>query len=257
VHVFIHSIFKRGIASAEDIAVAAESAHDAQKAWARLTGPQRGDVLREAARLVLAHAGELTEQLVRETGSIRAKAQWEVKVTARELLEAAALGSQPQGTLTQTMEAGFQSIARRIPLGVVGIITPWNSPFILGVRAIGPALAMGNAVLLKPDVQSPIIGGVTFARLLEEAGLPQGLLHVLPGAAETGAALVKERLVNMVSFTGSSRAAAKWARSPAGNSSASRWSLAATIPSYAAVVRNADGALHEAGERVHKAFGLA
>lgn len=194
-----------GIASAEDIAAAAESARVAQKSWAKLTGPQRGDVLREAARLVLAHAAELTEQLVRETGSIRAKAQWEVKVTARELLEAAALGSQPQGILTQTMEAGFQSIARRIPLGVVGIITPWNSPFILGVRAIGPALAMGNAVLLKPDVQSPIIGGVAFARLLEEAGLPQGLLHVLPGAAETGAALVKERLVNMVSFTGSSR----------------------------------------------------
>jgi len=194
-----------GIASPEDIAAAAKSARDAQKTWAKLTGPQRGDVLREAARLVQEHAGELTEQLVRETGSIRAKAQWEVKVTARELLEAAALGSQPQGILTQTMEAGFQSIARRIPLGVVGIITPWNSPFILGVRAIGPALAMGNAVLLKPDVQSPIIGGVAFARLLEEAGLPQGLLHVLPGAAETGAALVKERLVNMVSFTGSSR----------------------------------------------------
>ncbi|SMG49557.1 benzaldehyde dehydrogenase [Paraburkholderia susongensis] len=194
-----------GIASAEDIAVAAASAREAQKVWAKLAGPQRGDVLREAARLVLAHADELAEQLVRETGSIRAKAQWEVHVTARELLEAAALGSQPQGILTQTMEAGFQSIARRIPLGVVGVITPWNSPFILGVRAIAPALAMGNAVLLKPDVQSPIIGGVAFARLLEEAGLPQGLFHVLPGAAQTGAALVKEPLINMISFTGSSR----------------------------------------------------
>jgi benzaldehyde dehydrogenase (NAD) len=148
-----------------------------------------------AARLVLAYADELTEQLIRETGSIRAKAQWEVHVTARELLEAAALGSQPQGILTQTMEAGFQSIARRIPLGVIGIITPWNSPFILGVRAIGPALAMGNAVLLKPDVQSPIIGGVDFARVLEEAGLPKGLFHVLPGAAQTGAALVREPLI--------------------------------------------------------------
>ncbi|WP_175912344.1 aldehyde dehydrogenase family protein [Burkholderia sp. BCC1640] len=194
-----------GIASAEDIAAAAASAREAQKAWAKLAGPQRGDVLREAARLVLAHADELAEQLVRETGSIRAKAQWEVHVTARELLEAAALGGQPKGILTQTMEAGFQSIARRIPLGVIGIITPWNSPFILGVRAIAPALAMGNAVLLKPDVQSPIIGGVAFARVFEEAGLPQGLLHVLPGAAQTGAALVKEPLINMVSFTGSSR----------------------------------------------------
>jgi benzaldehyde dehydrogenase (NAD) len=194
-----------GIASAGDIAAAAACARKAQRAWARLAGPQRGDVLREAARLVLAHADELAELLARETGSIWAKAQWEVKVTARELLEAASLGSQPVGLLTQTMESGFQSIARRIPLGVIGIITPWNSPFILGVRAIAPALAMGNAVLLKPDLQSPIIGGVAFARLLEEAGLPAGLFHVLPGAAETGAALVKEPLINMVSFTGSSR----------------------------------------------------
>jgi benzaldehyde dehydrogenase (NAD) len=95
---------------------------------------------------------EIADQIVRETGSIRAKAQWEVQMTAREFLEAAALGSQPQGVLTADLEAGRKSIARRIPVGVVGIITPWNSPFILGARAIGPALAMGNAVILTPDV---------------------------------------------------------------------------------------------------------
>ncbi len=86
-------------------------------------------------------------------------------MAAREFLEAAALGSQPQGILTADLEAGRQSIARRIPVGVIGIITPWNSPFILDARAIGPALAMGNAVILKPDVQTPVAGGVTFARL--------------------------------------------------------------------------------------------
>src|SRR5258708_38425448 len=126
-------------------------------------------------------------------------------MSAREILEAAALGSQPLGVLTATAEAGRQSIARRIPVGVVGVITPWNSPFILGSRAIGPALAMGNAVILKPDSQTPVAGGVSFARLLEEAGLPPGLFHVLPGGADTGAALVKEPLVDMISFTGSTR----------------------------------------------------
>jgi benzaldehyde dehydrogenase (NAD) len=64
---------------------------------------------------------------------------------------------------------------------------------------------MGNAVILKPDVQTPIAGGVTFAQLLEKAGLPDGLFHLLPGGAETGGALVKEPLVNMISFTGSTR----------------------------------------------------
>jgi benzaldehyde dehydrogenase (NAD) len=194
-----------GIASAEDVAAAAAAARTAQADWARLPAPLRGDVLRECSRLVLVHAEEIADQLVRETGSIRMKAHWEVQVVAREILEAAALCSQPQGVLTATTEAGRQSIARRVPVGVIGIITPWNSPFILGARAIGPALAMGNAVVLKPDVQTPIIGGVTFARLLEKAGLPDGLFHVLPGGADTGAALVKEPAIDMINFTGSTR----------------------------------------------------
>src|SRR6202051_1982416 len=195
-----------GIASAEDISWAGATAREAQKEWAKVPGPKRGDVLREFSRLMLAHSQEIADQLVRETGAIRAKAQREVQITPREFLEAAALASQPRGVLTATLEAGFQSIARRIPLGVIGIITPWNSPIILAARAIGPALAMGNAVVLKPDVQSPIAGGVVFARLLEKAGLPRGLFHVLPGAAETGAALFKDPLIDMISFTGSTRA---------------------------------------------------
>jgi len=194
-----------GIASAEDISAAATTAREAQKKWAKIAGPKRGDVLREFSRLLLAHAEEVADQLIRETGSIRPKAQWEVQITAREFLEAAALGSQPQGVLTATLEAGFQSVARRVPLGVIGIITPWNSPIILAARAIGPALAMGNAVILKPDTKTPIAGGVVFARLLEQAGLPSGLFHVLPGGPETGTALVKERLIDMISFTGSTR----------------------------------------------------
>jgi benzaldehyde dehydrogenase (NAD) len=194
-----------GVASAVDVAAAASAARQAQKAWAALSGPQRGDILRDASRLLLEHADEVAEQLVRETGSIRAKAQWEVHITAREFLEAAAIASQPIGVMTATLEPGVQSMARRIPLGVIGIITPWNSPLILGVRAIAPALAMGNAVVLKPDVQSAIVGGVVFARLFEKASLPQGLFHVLPGAAETGAALVREPLIDMISFTGSTR----------------------------------------------------
>jgi benzaldehyde dehydrogenase (NAD) len=193
-----------GIASPEDISRAGATARQAQKEWAKVAGPKRGDVLREFSRLLLAHSEEIENQLVRETGAIRAKARWEVQITAREFVEAAALGSQPQGILTATLEVGFQSIARRMPLGVIGIITPWNSPLILAARAIGPALT-GNAVILKPDVQTPIAGGVTFARLLEKAGLPDGLFHVLPGGPETGAALVKEPLVNMISFTGSTR----------------------------------------------------
>src|SRR3981081_612841 len=100
-----------GIASDADgdAGAAPAAARGAQKQWARLTGPRRGDVLREVSRLLLANSKEIADQLIRETGSIRAKAQWEVQVTAREFLEAAELGSQPRGVLTATLEDGQQS----------------------------------------------------------------------------------------------------------------------------------------------------
>jgi len=194
-----------GCASAADVSAAAAIAADAQRAWAATPGPQRGDVLREVARLLEVHKEEIAIQIVRETGSIRPKGQLEVKLAIREILEAAALGSQPSGMITTSDVKERHSVARRIPIGVVGVITPWNSPFILAARAIAPALATGNAVLLKPDPQSPVSGGVLYARLFEAAGLPEGLFHVLPGGAETGDALVRDPLVKMISFTGSTR----------------------------------------------------
>src|SRR5262249_17233172 len=100
-------------------------------------------------------------------------------------------------------EPGRESIARRVPLGVVGVIAPWNFPQILSVRAVAPALALGNAVILKPDLQTAVSGGVLIARLFEAAGLPDGVLHVLPGGAEPGAALAEDPNVAMISFTGS------------------------------------------------------
>ena len=194
-----------GSASAADVDAAAHRAAEAQNKWAEIPGPHRGDILRKAADLVLAHAEEIATQIVRETGSIRAKGNAEVKMTAREILEAVPIGSQPSGVITASEVVGRHSIARRIPIGLVGVITPWNSPFLLGSRAIAPALAAGNAVLLKPDPHSPVAGGLLFARIFEAAGLPEGLLHVLPGGAETGEALIRHPLVQMISFTGSTR----------------------------------------------------
>ncbi|MCU1477562.1 MAG: benzaldehyde dehydrogenase [Subtercola sp.] len=200
------SIGSIGVASTEDVEAAAIDAREAQAAWALVPGPLRGDIMREFSRLVVEHADEIATQIVRETGSIRPKAEWEVFMTARESLEAANLGSEPVGIQVASAEVGRRSFAKRVPIGTVGIITPWNSPFLLGTRAIAPALVAGNAVLLKPDPQTPVCGGVIFARLLEEAGLPAGLFHVLPGAVATGEAVVAEPLVDMVSFTGSTRA---------------------------------------------------
>ena len=195
-----------GLASTDDVSAASAQALKAQTDWARLSGPARGDVLRRFAELVLKHENEIARWLVRESGSIAGKGHWEAQMAAREVLEAAALGSQPSGMVLASADSARQSVARRMPIGVIGVITPWNSPFLLACRALGPALVMGNAVVLKPDSQTAICGGVLLAALFEAAGLPRGVLHVVPGGVETGEALVKDPRVRMISFTGSTRA---------------------------------------------------
>ena len=94
------------------------------------------------------------------------------------------------------------SFAERVPAGVVGVISPFNFPQILGIHSVAPALALGNAVVLKPDPRTAVCGGVVLARVFEEAGLPDGLLHVLPGGVAAGEALIADPLVRIISFTG-------------------------------------------------------
>lgn len=192
-----------GVADAGDVAKAAVRGLEAQAAWAEVPGPERAAVVRRAAQLLQENRAEFERWLVREGGAVPGKAAFEVDLVLSELWEAAALPTQPWGHLLPTSEAGRESIARRVPLGVVGVISPWNFPLVLSMRAVAPALALGNAVVLKPDLQTAVSGGVLVARLFEEAGLPGGLLHVLPGDAEPGAALASDPNVAMIAFTGS------------------------------------------------------
>jgi benzaldehyde dehydrogenase (NAD) len=192
-----------GLANQGDVEQAARAAAAAQPAWAARTGPERAALIRRAARVLEDNHEEFETWLVREGGAVPGKAAFEVQLVLGELWEAAALPTQPWGHLLPASEPGRESIARRVPLGVVGVISPWNFPQILSVRAVAPALALGNAVILKPDVQTPVSGGILVARLFEEAGLPEGLLHVLPGDAEAGSALTGDPNVAMIAFTGS------------------------------------------------------
>lgn len=192
-----------GLANKGDVEQAARAASAAQPAWAAQTGPERAALIRRAARVLEDNHEEFETWLVREGGAVPGKAAFEVQLVLGELWEAAALPTQPWGHLLAASEPGRESIARRVPLGVVGVISPWNFPQILSVRAVAPALALGNAVILKPDVQTPVSGGILVARLFEAAGLPEGLLHVLPGDAEAGSALTEDPNVAMIAFTGS------------------------------------------------------
>lgn len=195
-------LFKAGLASIEDVDAAVNVTRTAQQAWAARSPVERGDVLREFARLCHVHQEEAGRWIVRETGSIPPKAPFEVLTSARDALASASMTDQPEGYI---LSSSFprESKARRVPLGVVAVITPWNSPFILAARVILPALAMGNGCILKPDIQTPVCGGYLIAKLLELAGVPAGLVTVVPGAGDVGAALCTHPGVNMISFTGS------------------------------------------------------
>jgi benzaldehyde dehydrogenase (NAD) len=193
------------LAAPEDVSAAAEAASHAGRGWARTTGFERAAVLRRAGDLFTAHADELREWLVRESGSVPGKADFELHVAAQECYEAAALATRPTGQVL-TSEEPRRSYTRRVPVGTVGVIAPFNAPLILSIRSVAPALALGNAVLLKPDPRTAVCGGLALDAVLTEAGLPERLLHVLPGAAATGQALVAERSVPVISFTGSTAA---------------------------------------------------
>jgi benzaldehyde dehydrogenase (NAD) len=194
-----------GRAQVADVARAAERAVAAQRDWAAVPYTQRAKVLRRAGDLFEANADEIQSWLVREAGSIPPKAGFEIHTAMEECYEAAALASQPHGEVLRSAEPRL-SFSRRVPAGVVGVIAPFNVPIILSIRSVAPALALGNAVVLKPDPRTAVSGGVVLARIFEEAGLPPGLLSVLPGGPDVGEALVTDPRVRVISFTGSTRA---------------------------------------------------
>ncbi|MEU4420572.1 benzaldehyde dehydrogenase [Actinoplanes sp. NPDC024001] len=194
-----------GRATPEDVDEAARRAAEAQKSWAATPHPARAAVLRRAAQLWGEHAEEISRWNVREVGAIPPMAGFALHVAEQECYEAASLPSRPYGELLPSEEPRL-SMSRRVPAGVVAVIAPFNVPIILAIRSVAPALALGNAVLLKPDPRTAVTGGATLARIFEEAGLPDGLLQVLPGGAEVGEALVTHPLVRVISFTGSTAA---------------------------------------------------
>lgn len=197
-----------GLAGPQEVAAAAKAAAAAQKAWAAMLPQARAAILNRAADLLEQNGQELIPWIMRESGSIEAKAGIEIEHGAQFLRHAASLATMPMGLVLPTMD-GRSSHARRLPHGVVGVISPYNFPLVLSVRAIAAALAVGNAVVHKPDPRTPISGGIIIARLFEEAGLPAGVLHVLPGGADAGEAMCKDPNIAMISFTGSAAGGSK------------------------------------------------
>lgn len=193
------------VAGPDDVADAVGHAVEAQLEWAVTPADQKAAILRRAAAIIDANTGVYADWLMREAGSAAGKAAFEAGLVSSEFWLAAATALESYGELLRSSRQRL-SMARRLPVGVVGVISPFNFPGILSARSIAPALALGNAVVHKPDPRTTVTGGLFFAAVLEEAGLPAGLFSVVPGGAEAGGALVDHPDVPVISFTGSTPA---------------------------------------------------
>lgn len=188
-------------ATAADVDAAVLRAGRAQLRWAALAPGDRARLLRRFAVVVDEHREELARLEVREAGHTIGNARWEAG-NVRDLLDYAA-GGVERLTGRQIPVAGGLDITLLEPLGVVGVIAPWNFPMPIAAWGTAPALAAGNAVLLKPAETTPLTA-LRLAELALEAGLPEHLLQVLPGAGPVaGDALVEHPGVAKIVFTGS------------------------------------------------------
>lgn len=200
-------------ASTDQAGAAAVAARTAFESWSQTTPQQRHDLLQAAAEAVRERLDDLVPLVIAETGcTATVGRQMQVPVAAGRFdryalgaLEPAILPLPPQETQATPLAPGglMGALARRAPVGVVACITPYNFPIVNMAGKIGPALAMGNTVIVRPASQDPL-AVIELVRILEEVGFPPGVVNVVTGSTSaTGEALVESPDVDMVSFTGS------------------------------------------------------
>ncbi|MBN6110845.1 aldehyde dehydrogenase family protein [Xanthomonas sp. CFBP 8700] len=193
-------------ASRADLDAAYRSAAAVQRDWARALPRERAAVFLRAAEVIERRHAEIVDWLIAESGSTRLKAEMEWSALRADALAAATMPSRVAGRILPVDIAGKESRVYRSPLGVVGVISPWNWPLHLSSRSVAPALALGNGVVLKPAEDTPVTGGLLLARIYEEAGLPPGLFNVVVGqVGEIGDAFTLHPISKFISFTGSTR----------------------------------------------------
>ncbi len=186
-----------------DLEEAVAAAGKAQPAWAAVPAPERGEILLRTALLLEQHKEELAALMTREMGKVLKETRGDVQTAIDVARFMAGEGRRAEGeTIPSAMHNKFNMTIRQ-PMGIVGIITPWNFPMAIPAWKTLPALLAGNAVILKPASDTPLLA-LKLANLLHEAGLPGGVLNVITGPGVVlGDALASHKGVNMISLTGS------------------------------------------------------
>jgi len=189
--------------SAAEIAEAYDAAETAARVWRSTGALERGAILSKAAQILRERRDAIATDLVREMGKTLAEATGEVAKTADFFEYYGALARTPQEYGLADARPDTTVSVRREPVGIVVAITPWNDPLLTPARKLAPALAAGNAVLLKPATETPLVS-LHLARALVDAGLPPGTLSVITGRGQdVSAALLGDRRLAAVTFTGS------------------------------------------------------
>lgn len=196
-----------------DLDAAYVGALKVQRDWGSALPAERATVMRRVAEIMTARKEEIVSWLIRESGSTRIKANIEHESSTEVMLEAATLTYIADGRILPADVPGKESRVYRKPVGVVGVITPWNWPLHLTLRSVAPALAVGNTVVIKPASDTPVTGGLLPARIFEEAGLPPGALSVIAGSGEEiGETFITHPVPRVISFTGSTQVGRSMAR---------------------------------------------
>ncbi|CAM3168780.1 aldehyde dehydrogenase family protein [Filibacter tadaridae] len=191
-------------ASVNDVDEAYQAANSTQEKWAGVNAFERSRIINEAARIMEVRRKELVELLIEDGGSTFIKANVEVDFCIAITRHAASFPFHVEATSPPSIVPGKKNKVFRMPLGVVGVIGPFNFPMYLAMRSVAPALAVGNGVVLKPDSQTALSGGTVLGKIFEEAGVPAGVLNVVvPDIGEIGDAFVEHPIPRMISFTGS------------------------------------------------------
>ena len=192
------------LANRADVDEAYAAAAQAQREWAAAAPRERAGVLIGAGRVSDERHAGLVRGCRRESGSVRAKAEFEVGAARDITEEAASFPYRMHGGIFASDTPHKENRVYRQPLGVVGVISPWNFPMNLSNRSVATALGCGNAVVLKPASDTPLTGGLLLAKIYEEAGLPKGLLSVLIGrGSDIGDYFVEHPVPKLITFTGS------------------------------------------------------
>ena len=190
--------------SAEQVDRAVTAARRAQPDWAATSSSTRQTIIRAFAAELEARHDELIALIIRETGGTAEKAEEELGQSITQLLNSATQLTENAGDILPPYKTGKISLSRAVPLGVIGLIVPWNYPMSLAMRALAPGLAYGNAVVLKPAELTPVAGGQVLAEAARAAGVPGGVFSVVPGDGPgTGQALVRHPGLDLIHFTGS------------------------------------------------------